>query len=81
VRKRETWILGYAPGTPDEFEVRTIHCGSLGMRIEFPNHAAAPPRYVKNLRTFVKKCQEAAERTKVDPPGVEALGLDSDSST
>jgi len=29
----------------------------------------------------VTKCQEAAERSKVDPSGVEALGLDSQPST
>jgi len=29
----------------------------------------------------VKKCQGAAKRSKVDPPGIEALGLDSEPST
>lgn len=29
----------------------------------------------------MKKCQGAAERSKVDPPGVEVLGLDSQPST
>ena len=81
IRRKETWILGYAPGTPDEFEEMTIHCSSLGVRIEFPNHASAPPRYVENLRAFVKNCQEAAERSKVVPPGVEALGLDNEPAT
>lgn len=55
-RRKETWILAYAPGAPNEIEERTIHCSSLAIRIEFPNHAAAPPRYVENLRAFVKKC-------------------------
>lgn len=81
VRKKETWILAYRLGSPDEFEARTIHCSSLAIRIEFPNHTAAPPRYVKNLRAFVQKCQEVAEKRKVEPSGVEALGLDSESAT
>ncbi|KAK5071413.1 hypothetical protein LTR70_010563 [Exophiala xenobiotica] len=54
---------------------------SLAIRIEFPNHRAGTPRYVENLRAFVKKCQGAAKRSKVDPPGIEALGLDSEPST
>ena len=29
----------------------------------------------------MKKCQGAAKRSKADPPGVEALGLDSEPST
>ena len=51
------------------------------MRIRFPNHMAAPPLYVKNLRAFVQKCREAAERNKVDPLGVDALGLESEPAT
>lgn len=81
VRRKETWILAYAPGTPDEFEERTIHCSSLAFRIEFPNHAAPTSGYIENLQAFVKKCREAAEKSKVEPPGVEALGLDSEPAT
>ena len=81
VRRKQTWILAYAPGIADEFEERTIHCGSLAIKIEFPNHTEASARYVENLRAFVKKCQEAAEKSKVEPPGVEALGLDSEPAT
>jgi len=81
VRRKETWLLAYPPGAPDEFEETTIHCSSLAIRIEFPNHRAGTSRYVKNLRAFVKKCHEAAERSKVDPPGVETLGFDSEPST
>ena len=81
VRRKETWLLAYPPGAPDGFEETTIHCSSLAIRIEFPNHRAGTPRYVENLRAFVEKCQRAAERNKVDPPGVEALGLDSEPST
>ena len=77
----ETWILAYAPGTPDEFKEKTIHCSSLAFRIEFPNHVAPPPGYIENLQTFVKKCREATEKSKVEPPGVEALGLDSEPAT
>ncbi|KAF3768325.1 hypothetical protein M406DRAFT_251272, partial [Cryphonectria parasitica EP155] len=50
VRNRETWILGDAPSTPDEFEETTIHCSSLVIKIQFPNHAAASPGYIQNLR-------------------------------
>lgn len=71
----------YPPGAPDGFEETTIHCSSLAVRIEFPNHRAGASHYVENLRAFVKKCQGAAKRSKADPPGVEALGLDSALST
>ena len=80
VRRKETWLLAYPPGAPDGFEETTIHCSSLAIRIEFPNHAGTP-RYVENLRAFVKKCQGAAKRSKVDPSGIEALGLNSELST
>lgn len=81
MRRKETWILEYAPGSPKEFEERTIQCGSLAFRIEFPNHAVPPPGYINNLQLFVKKCWEAAEKSKVGPLGVEALGLDSEPAT
>jgi hypothetical protein len=77
VRRKETWLLAYPPDTPDGFEKTTIHCSSLAIKIEFLNHRAGKPRYVENLQAFVKKCQEAAEGSKVDPRGVEALDLDS----
>ena len=73
--------MAYAPGAPDQFEEITVHCGSLAVRVEFPNHAAGTLRYVENLWAFIKKCSEAAEKNKVEPPGVEALGLDSEPST
>ncbi len=81
VRRKETWLLAYSPGASDGFEETTIHCSNLIIRIEFPKHRAGTPRYVENLRVFVKKCQGAAKRSKVNPPGVEALGLDSGPST
>ncbi|KAL9039365.1 MAG: hypothetical protein Q9180_002573 [Flavoplaca navasiana] len=81
VRRKDTWLLAYPPGAPDGFEETTIHCSSLAIRIELPNHGAGSPRYVENLRAFVKKCQGAAWRSKVEPPGVEALGLASEPST
>ena len=55
----------------------TIRSGSLAVKIEFPNHEAAGPQYVDNLRVFVKKCKEAAKKCKEEVPGVEGLGLDS----
>lgn len=81
VRRNETWLLAYPPGSSDEFEETTIHCSSLSIRIEFPHHKAATPQYVKKLRAFVKKCQEAAKRSDVDPPSVQALGLESEPLT
>jgi hypothetical protein len=80
VRRKETWLLAYPPDAPNEFKETMIHCSSLAIRIEFPNRAGTP-RYVKNLRAFVKKCQGAAKRSQVDPPGVEALDLNSEPST
>ena len=43
VRKNETWILAYAPGTQKIFEELSIHSGSLALKIEFPNYEAADP--------------------------------------
>ena len=81
VRRKETWLLAYPPSAPDKFEETTIYCSGLAIRIEFPNHRAGTTRYVKNLREFANKCHDAAERSKVDPFGVETLGLDSELST
>lgn len=81
VRRKETWILAYTPSIADEFEVRTIHCGSLAIKIEFSNHSDAFARYVENLRAFVKKCQKDAEKSAVESPGVEALDLESEPAT
>ncbi|KAF3768260.1 hypothetical protein M406DRAFT_251247, partial [Cryphonectria parasitica EP155] len=49
VRRKETWILAYSPGSRDVFEERTIHCASLAIKIEFPNHEMAPSRYALGL--------------------------------
>lgn len=74
VRKKETWILSYEPGIPSPFGDITIHSGGLTIRIDFPNHEAAAPRYVENLRAFVNKCKE-------EVPAVNGLGLDSAATT
>ena len=74
VRKKETWILAYQPGTPNEFGEITIHSGGLAVKIEFPNHLVAEPRYIENLRVFVNQCRE-------EVPAVEGLGLDSKTTT
>ncbi|KAL9118861.1 MAG: hypothetical protein Q9187_004583 [Circinaria calcarea] len=74
VRKKETWILTYEPGVPNPFGDITIHLGGLAIKIEFPNHAAADPQYVDNLRAFVNKCKEGV-------PAVGGLGLDSQATT
>jgi hypothetical protein len=81
VRRKETWILAYAPGTRNQFGEMTIHSGSLAVKIQFPGHEAADPRYVDNLREFVEKCKEAAKKHKEDVPGVEGLGLESEPTT
>lgn len=74
VRKKETWILSYQPGIPSPFGDITIHSGGLTIKIEFPNHEAADPRYIENLRAFVNGC-------KVEVPAVDGLGLDSEATT
>ncbi|KAL9103846.1 MAG: hypothetical protein Q9163_001166, partial [Psora crenata] len=77
VRRNETWFLTFAPGDPNPFKETTIHCNMLAIRIQFPNHVAGKPRYVENLRAFLKKCQEAAKRSKF----VEGHSLDSEPGT
>lgn len=77
VVKRETWILAYGPGTRNPFGEITIHSGGLVVKIEFPNHAAADPKYIENLRAFVSKCMEA-EKKKEEVPVLDGLGLESD---
>lgn len=81
VRRKETWLLGFSFGAEDRFSGTTIHCGRFAIRIDFPNHERKSPRYVENLQAFVDKLKAAAERSMVDPPGVEALGLDTAPST
>ena len=81
VRRRETWMLADAPGTRNRFGEITIHSGGLAIRAHFPNHAMAEPRYIDNLRAFVKKCKMAAEKSKAKVPVVDGLGLNSDPTT
>jgi hypothetical protein len=66
--------LSYRPGSEEKLGGITIHVGELAYKIKFPNHQAAHPEYIKNLRAFIKKCKDAA-------PPVEGLGLDSDPPT
>ena len=35
-RKKETWILAYAPGTPDEFEERRFAAAASRSGLSFP---------------------------------------------
>jgi hypothetical protein len=76
VQREETWILSYGPGSEktEELGKITIHIRKLAYKVEFPNHQAAHPEYIKNLRAFIKKCKDAA-------PPFEGLGLDSDPPT
>lgn len=78
VRKRETWILAYEPGSASSFEKTTIHAARLGLKIQFPNHAAANPQYVKNLRLLTERRQEVIAETLAEEfPHVQGLGLNS----
>lgn len=83
VRRRETWILAYAPGEKHPFRVTTIHAAKLALEIHFPNHEAANPQYVENLRLLADRCKEAAAvvKSKDRFPAVEELGLDSGPAT
>lgn len=81
VHKNETWILAYAPSVRNPFGDMTIHAGTLAIKIQFPNHDSEYPRYVDNLRAFVKKCREASDKSKRQLPGVEGLGLESKPTT
>ena len=81
VRKNETWILAYEPSTINIFEEETVHCSSLAFEIQFPNHAGASTGYIENLKAFVKKCQEEAKKSIVEPSGVDGLGLGSEPTT
>ncbi|KAF4509001.1 hypothetical protein G6O67_005315 [Ophiocordyceps sinensis] len=55
-----------------------VHFGtnprSLALRVEFPNHHDADPRYINNLENIAKIIQEAI-------PAVDGLGLDSAPTT
>ena len=82
VRRKETWLLAFPPGAANNiFKETTIHCSSLVLKIEFPNQRAETPRYVENLRAFVKECRGIAARSKVDLPIFEGLGFKSEPST
>lgn len=82
VRRRDAWILAYrpGPGAANRFGLTTIHAGTLAVEVEFPNHAAAHPEYVKSLQAFADRCAAGAEAS-AEVPAVEALGLDSGSVT
>ena len=74
VRKKDTWLLAYGPGSRKQLWNITIHSGGLIIKIEFPNHGTTDPQYVENLQAFFKKCKEAV-------PPVGMLGLDSEPTT
>ncbi|KAF3768538.1 hypothetical protein M406DRAFT_71534 [Cryphonectria parasitica EP155] len=54
-------------GMPSALRMILKRCRSTALvsrsRIEFPNHARTPNQYIENLRAFVKKCREAAEKS------------------
>lgn len=78
LRKRETWILAFAPNIWNRFGEITIHAGSLIFKIEFLNHTTTHPQCGETLQAFVKNCKKAAEKTKAEVPTVDRLGLDSE---
>lgn len=77
VRKRETWILAFTPGTRKRFREITVHVGSLAAKVEFPNHETADPQYLANLRALVDRYRDTTSSKEVDTPVMEELGLDS----
>lgn len=74
VRKKETWLLSYKPGTLNPWKDVMIHSGGLSIKIEFPNQEAGRPQYIKNLQAFF-------EQSTIALPPVHALGLDSNLTT
>ena len=74
VRKKETWILAYKPGTESQLGAISIYSGGLAIDVAFPNHAAADPRYMHQLRALVNTGTGAA-------PPIGVLGLDSEVTT
>ncbi|MCJ1252164.1 hypothetical protein MMC30_009403 [Trapelia coarctata] len=81
VRKKNTWILADRPGSRKQSKNIKIYSGGLIIKIEFPNHEAAHPVYIENLRAFVKKSKEKFKESKEQVLAVEGFGLDSDLST
>ena len=77
VRRRDTWILAYRPGAPPHFGQTTIYAGILAMEVQFPNHEAAHPDYIKNLEAFVSRCRAVKDGV----PPIEGLGLNSGPAT
>ena len=80
-RRMEKWILANSPNTLNRLGEITIHAGGLAVKIEFPNHAAAHPGYIGNLRAFVQKCKDAAKRSNDEVLAVDGLGLNSECTT
>lgn len=73
-RRGETWILCLQPGNRNIFGNITIHSEHLIILVMFPNHEAADPRYLENLRKPFKTSSEVV-------PPVDGLGLDSNPDT
>ena len=72
-RRRDRWILAYAPGQEQRWKEIVIRIkGGLKFRVEFPNQLVASPAYLANLCAFL-------EHSRVATPAVGAINL-SDSS-
>ncbi|KAF2458053.1 kinase-like domain-containing protein [Lineolata rhizophorae] len=59
VRCQDSWILAYAPGVKAPWEEIIVNVSGLQFQVIFPNHAAASPAYVANLRAFRNRCKDA----------------------
>ncbi|KAI9778298.1 MAG: hypothetical protein M1816_004148 [Peltula sp. TS41687] len=70
VRKADTWILSYAPGTQQHWKCITVHVSKLAFKLDFPNHGAASPEYMANLRAFRERCKNAV-------PPIDAVDVNS----
>ncbi|GAB0138366.1 hypothetical protein EsDP_00006601 [Epichloe bromicola] len=81
VRRKETWILAYEPGSRKRFNEISIHTGGLAIKVDFPNHSARGPRYVDNLKAFFHKSSDIARQVDVGDPPIEGLDLESAATT
>ncbi|QPG95328.1 hypothetical protein C2857_000150 [Epichloe festucae Fl1] len=81
VRKKETWILAYEPGSRKRFNEVSIHAGGLAIKVDFPNHSARDPRYEDNLKAFFHKSSDGARQVEFGGPPLEGLALESAATT
>ena len=66
IRCRETWILAYAPGDYTRWVRILVNVSGMQFQVVFPNHAAATPVYVANLRAFRDRVRNATPPFNLD---------------